>query len=585
MYGRGEGGGASQPPIVPYENWALDTALDGRPIQAGAPRPSGGDWAGWPGFVYDLGHKAAHTSLDGTKDGLGVWAKFQWRVPPTNAAYEQGYLNYEEVSFPLPFPYWFRRWVVVPLADYDGMEHQDVWCTSYVHPFRDSLSYRNYWGIDYARRPQGMGPKNRWHTTAYPDQEWARHFYPVYRQHGNRALALRGEDALPATPTYETRAELAKFLLFDEPTYDILGRYQPVYKEPYIRHLAVSHLVWWDHWKFLFTFRNVLRRAVRLGGAIGSSPQGPTLGWGGRAPSRGWAAVPGGTEGAGGVDSRLEIERGGLWGRSLVGPAGVLFWGPGQGRSGEFNPLRDRFQARKYHQRDWPWRIGPRRGYGGRRGGRRLTSRAWSRLGPSLDPSSLPWGLQAWLRGFDRRSAGDPWGPEVSWVGGLLAGLLGRSSWLSAQGWGGGLNLGPHIRRFHLGAWAPGQWVPLLQKKHIFYREATLNEISWTRWGAYPLSRKAGPQGPWAYRIRNQQKAFFFGLNVPPSFRRFTFYYFNPKVYYKTNPYVWEPKNIYLLPLFPFRFAPHLPIPPWPLSYPTPKDLFMPPRGCGGLGT
>ena len=95
-----------------------------------------------------------------------------------------------------------QRWYI-PFANFDRQAFQPLWLTSYTHPFREPLSSVGRWGIDYLKTPHGMGPTDRRHTTVFPDKEWARGQDPVFRQIGNRALALWRGDSLPVIPTWE----------------------------------------------------------------------------------------------------------------------------------------------------------------------------------------------------------------------------------------------------------------------------------------------------------------------------------------------------------------------------------------------
>ena len=448
-----------------------------------------------------------------------------------------------------------QRWYI-PFANFDRQAFQPLWLTSYTHPFREPLSSVGRWGIDYLKTPHGMGPTDRRHTTVFPDKEWARGQDPVFRQIGNRALALWRGDSLPVIPTWEDQAELAAELLDDELTFDALGRFAPVYTESYVQCLTVSHLLWWDHWRIFFNVRKGLRRLARLEGSVATLPRGPTLGWGGYRPHRHWDALPG-VAPAGGAQHGALID---VWGPRPLGPT--------QGRAGTFDYVAESDLAK---DRGLPHRVGPTRAYGGRRGGNRLNQEEWASHSLGLDPAALPWGVQAWLRGLDLRSAGDALAPSVTWLGGWWAGLLGREAWPSAQGWGGALGLAPHLRRSPLGSWAPGLWVPLFG--HRRYSETELHAAAPRRWGGYSVSARGGPAGPWVYTPRTQFRPTWWGRRLPSDSSRLPFIYFNPQILHRPNPWAWKPVRTYLLPLYPFSYRPRLPMPPLFVPHPIPKDL------------
>ena len=133
---------------------------------------------------------------------------------------------------------------------------------------------------------------------------------------------------------------------------------------------------------------------------------------------------------------------------TVVGLQGPQSPGPWQGRPEIFDYGKDPHPTR---DRGLPQRLGGRREYGGRRYGPRLSQSQQGRHAAALDPATLPWGVQALIRGFEHRSMGDPMAPRVSWLGGLWAQALGRDAWPSADGWGGVLALGPHFRTRFLG--------------------------------------------------------------------------------------------------------------------------------------
>ena len=431
-------GGA--PGALPTRPWPQEAALDGRPLMAGSPRPWGGDWGGLGGRAYEVGRRVAHVKWDHLRYGLGQWHAFRWRVPTPVTNYHLGFMDPIGAPLDIPLPHFVQRWFI-PLANFDRHPLQLLWVTSYTHPFREPFTRAGRWGTDHLKTPHGMGPTDRWHTAVFPDREWARGQDPVFRQVGNRALAMWQGDSLPSIPTWEDPAEMGGELLHDELSFDALGRFSPARTESYVKCLAVSHLLWWDHWRIFFNVRGGLRRLARLDGSVATLPRGAALGWGGYRPHRHWDAAPG-------VAGPRRAQIGGhidVWGPRPLGPS--------QGRGGTLDHLGEPDLAL---DRGIPHRIGSLRAYGGRRGGNRLNQAERAFHGRGLDPASLPWGAQAWLRGLDRRSAGDPLGPEVTWLGGWWARLLGREAWSSAQGWGGALGLGPHLRRFPLGSWAPG---------------------------------------------------------------------------------------------------------------------------------
>ena len=211
----------------------------------------------------------------------------RWVVGTPKANYRPGYLDWspEYAFMPLTaIPHFVQRWYI-PNANFDRHNAQSIRLSTYTHPFKDPFTLVGRLGLgDYTIRPRGMGAKNRRHSTTFPDLEWSRGKDPVFRQVGNRSLALWRGDALAAVPTWEYQPELAAELLHDEPTFEVLGRFNPIYTDSYVQCLSVSHLLWWDHWRVYGNLRKGLARLARFDGSLTTIRRGSALGWGGARP-------------------------------------------------------------------------------------------------------------------------------------------------------------------------------------------------------------------------------------------------------------------------------------------------------------
>ena len=194
-----------------------------------------------------------------------------------------------------------------------------------------------------------------------------------------------------------------------------------------------------------------------------------------------------------------------------------------------------------------------------------------------LDPASLPWGVQAWLRGFDLRSAGDSLGPQVTWLGGCYAQLLGREAWASAQGWGGALGLGPHLRRFYLASWAPGLRPPFFENQR--YGDEAIYGLPPLRRRGDSASAPAGPAGPWVYSTRGQIRRTWLDPRLPPVVPLAPPVYLNPEIRPRPNPWEVGPARAYLRSLYPQKPLPLYPHPLIFAPYSIPKDMFARSRG------
>ena len=190
---------------------------------------------------------------------------------------------------------WLLHTLYLTKARIPSLTTTTRWVIQYPGPVTEHRPYHDKWGLRWHLAPQGMGSKERRHSTTYPDLSWARQVQQSWRQPGNMAHSLWGADAMQARPSLEDPAALWPLGLLEERPYSVMGRFQPSHEEAYMRMIAGRYAFKKAPLYFPVNPVRVVTRWTGADTGAFSAPFGQVLGWGGVGPIQIWSPGPGST--------------------------------------------------------------------------------------------------------------------------------------------------------------------------------------------------------------------------------------------------------------------------------------------------